>query len=182
MVTGPRSAGARPVLPQLRKAESASSSTLSWDDLQLAQRLKRDAPDGEPPLRSHAGPQDDDAPLAVFTTAPTPRATPAAAPALPAPEPLPPSATLLALARSPASLPRQWQLEITTQPHAQPLVLRAEHQAADGWALQVHVAPATAVQQERLATRLSRSGIAVSSLQVHPHHEGLDDDVADDRR
>lgn len=80
-----------------------------------------------------------------------------------------PSATLQALARATGPLPRQWQLEITTG-HQAPLTLHAER--ATGWTLAVQLPaaqPVSAAQLDRLATRLTRGGIAVDSLRSDAH-------------
>ena len=106
-----------------------------------------------------------------------------------------PSATLQALARATGPLPRQWQLEITTG-HQAPLTLHAER--ATGWTLAVQLPaaqPVSATQLDRLATRLTRGGIAVDSLRSDAHakttpsrsprperttDDALDDDAHDD--
>ena len=95
-----------------------------------------------------------------------PRPQPIAVPPSPAGALPPPSATLQALARATGPLPRQWQLEITTG-HQAPLTLHAERNA--GWSLSVQLPaaqPVNAAQLDRLATRLTRSGIPLETLRA----------------
>lgn len=113
-------------------------------------------------------------------------------PPLPVADVLPPSATLLALARQPESLPQRWQLEVSNGQVLTPVVIHAERPtsaasvALPGWTLQVQLTEATtlaAAHQDRLAARLALGGIAVSSLHIRGACEGgvheSDDAVAD---
>ena len=122
-LTAPRDPGSRETL-DLAAMPMAAAFRLRLRD-ENAARDERTAEGASPdaqavpmPLTAMPVPQRLDAPAAVAPPAPT-----SAPPA--------PSPTLLALAREPGALPRQWQLEISAHAHAAPLTLNAQRQPAE---------------------------------------------------
>jgi len=136
MVTGPGAAAGAKAAALTARREPGSRETLELAAMPMAAAFRLRLRDEDAARDGHAAAGASADALAVpipLIAAPAPQridAPAAVAPPAPPSAPPAPSSTLLALAREPGALPRQWQLEISAHAHAAPLTLNAQRQPA----------------------------------------------------